>query len=483
MSLIIRRVVSTSLARFVASLACLAASAAMCQRGVEQKLAIRGATVIDVSQFGSSTQDVSDSVVLVNNGKIAAVGTAQQLSIPAGYEVLDATGMYLIPGLIDGFGAIRTQGFADAYLENGVTTVYVQVSPEGEDGETHIYHASPGPDVIRGGMIGGYSADGMPSHQHPWTTERLTETRLPKDVIASRIGSLASDRARGVFVGLDVWPDQLDTILNAAQSHGMATLGEMAFTTYPYAVRAGVNALLRSDRYQMAVDLPETFLLYSDDPEGPGGAPGYHGVCAAALDSPLLQTFGAQLKASRTMLMPMLSIEANADNLDVPNPWSDPAARYVKASDLDDPVDAQTGGRPYLSKHTPEAQAALRRCAFHREDIDASLYKLGAHSLAGSSTPAFGNLPGAGLHLEISLLHRIGLTPREALAAATSNFSTAFGWNDRGEIQRGRRADLVILTRDPRTDVSALRHIRTVIQNGQIVFDSELAKRNGRKVQ
>ncbi|QEE29611.1 amidohydrolase family protein [Terriglobus albidus] len=410
-----------------------------------------------------------DATVLIRDGKIEAVGPSTGLSIPKGYRVIDARGLFLAPGLIDGFGALRTQGYADAYLSEGITTVFVMKSPAGEDGEQSVAAIHPSPDILRGGMVGGYRADGTTSHEHPWTAERLHGKRLSREELEQRVDELARDGYRGVLIGMDVWPDQLDVLLEAAKRDHLSTFGEMAFTSYPYALRAGIGAFLRNDRYQTAIDLAQDFLAYSEDPEGPGGAPGYRGVCASDIREERVSAFGAQLKGSTTALMPMLSIEANADDLDVPNPWMDRAARFITSTDLDDPVDAKTAIHPYLARHTPEKQQSLRTCALHREELDGEFHRAGAHFLAGSATPAFGNLPGAGLHLELSLLERIGLTPREALAAATSNFADILGWMDRGELAQGRRADVLLLTGDPRKDVTALREIRSVILQGEII--------------
>ena len=54
----------------------------------------------------------------------------------------------------------------------------------------------------------------------------------------------------------------------------------------------------------------------------------------------------------------------------------------------------------------------------------------GAHFLAAGGTPTFGILTGSGLHGELQLLHRIGLSAPVALVAATSKYSKAFGWRD-----------------------------------------------------
>jgi imidazolonepropionase-like amidohydrolase len=109
------------------------AAPAMAQTAMPQreKMAIVGATLIDVSGYGRSTNDVRDSVVLIDDGKINVAGPASRVPIPSGTLRIDAYGKFLIPGLIDGFGALRTQAFGNAYLYEGVTTVYVPHSAAG----------------------------------------------------------------------------------------------------------------------------------------------------------------------------------------------------------------------------------------------------------------------------------------------------------------------------------------------------------------
>jgi hypothetical protein len=75
------------------------AAPAMAQTTMSQqeKLAIVGATLIDVSGFGRSTNDVGDSVVLIDDGKITVAGPASQVPIPSGTRRIDAHGKFLIP--------------------------------------------------------------------------------------------------------------------------------------------------------------------------------------------------------------------------------------------------------------------------------------------------------------------------------------------------------------------------------------------------
>jgi hypothetical protein len=135
---------------------------AMAQTATTQheKIAIVGATLIDVSGYGRSTNDIENSIVLIEDGKIVAAGSAAQIAVPSGATRIDAHGEFLVPGLIDGFGALRTQAFGKAYLYDGVTTVYVAtVLPNGGgDGELKIVRdASPGPRLFLGAPMTGYS--------------------------------------------------------------------------------------------------------------------------------------------------------------------------------------------------------------------------------------------------------------------------------------------------------------------------------------
>ena len=86
--------------------------------------------------------------------------------------------------------------------------------------------------------------------------------------------------------------------------------------------------------------------------------------------------------------------------------------------------------------------------------------------LAGTDSPNAGTAPGVSLHGELELLVEAGLTPTEALVAATSAPSTAFQLEYRGRIAPGLHADLVLVDGDPTTDIKATRNIVGVWRNG-----------------
>lgn len=95
------------------------------------------------------------------------------------------------------------------------------------------------------------------------------------------------------------------------------------------------------------------------------------------------------------------------------------------------------------------------------------LHEAGVKLLAGSD--AGGRQPtahGISVHREIELLAAAGLTPGEALAAATSNVADAFRLRDRGRIAPGLRADLILVKGDPTVDLLAVRDIAKVWKQG-----------------
>jgi hypothetical protein len=447
-----------------------------------EKIAIVGATLIDVSNYGHSANDIADSVVLIDDGKIIAVGSATQITIPSGSTRIDARGKFLVPGLIDGFGALRTQAFANAYLYDGVTTVYVPtiVPNGGGDGELKIVrNASPGPRLFLGAPMTGYSEQGADPSDKPMLDHRLHDRRLSNEQLIARVDQLADQGFRGVTISYDVWPDQVDVIVAESKQRGMATLAEPAFTPYPYVIHAGVSGLLRNDHYLLELAPPSVLVDRADNLNA--GSSASRAICMVDPASSEVADFGAQLAKSNTALMPTLSMEATADALDVPNPWSAPSAALVKAADLDDPVNPSTGESAFLASLTAERRKRVRDCAWHKQAFDARLYQLGAKYMAGSSATSYGIMPGSGLHLELTLLHRIGLSPREAIAAATSNFADIYGWRDVGRIEPGRVADVLILDADPRSDLAALDHIDRIIFRGSMLNRQSLLEAHGKK--
>lgn len=105
------------------------------------------------------------------------------------------------------------------------------------------------------------------------------------------------------------------------------------------------------------------------------------------------------------------------------------------------------------------------------------LAEAGVPLLAGTDAPNPGTAHGPSLHGELSLLVEAGLTPVQALRSATSVPARVYGLDDRGRIEPGRRADLLLVEGDPTSDVTATRSIVGVWKGGRRVDRAAFGQR------
>jgi imidazolonepropionase-like amidohydrolase len=96
-----------------------------------------------------------------------------------------------------------------------------------------------------------------------------------------------------------------------------------------------------------------------------------------------------------------------------------------------------------------------------------SMRRAGVPVLAGTDAGNAGTQYGASLHHELAALVDAGLTPREALVAATSAPAKAFRLGQRGQIAKGYKADLVLVEGNPLQDIGATRRIVEVWKDGE----------------
>jgi hypothetical protein len=94
------------------------------------------------------------------------------------------------------------------------------------------------------------------------------------------------------------------------------------------------------------------------------------------------------------------------------------------------------------------------------------LVDAGVTILAGTDAPNPGTVFGASLHRELELLGRCGITPAQALNAATAAPARVFNLADRGHTAPGQRADLMLVSGDPLTDITATRAIERIWRAG-----------------
>ena len=98
------------------------------------------------------------------------------------------------------------------------------------------------------------------------------------------------------------------------------------------------------------------------------------------------------------------------------------------------------------------------------------MYDHGVEILSGTDIPNFGLVPGESLHHELKLLVGTGISPLDVIKIATRNGADAIGiLNKVGTIERGKEANMIVLTANPVTNISNTKKIDAVINDGKFV--------------
>jgi hypothetical protein len=194
-----------------------------------------------------------------------------------------------------------------------------------------------------------------------------------------------------------------------------------------------------------------------------------------------LVSYAHFIAAHHAALMPTFSIYYTRLP-DHRNLWQEPAARLLDPVGLFSPPNRATGELTYpLAPWTRRLPASTQRWmeenqrkkadqgAMRLWRINQTIFAAYPHYLAASGAPVYGSMPGISMHTELELMVRLGLSPREALAAATNNYALQFGWNELGLIAPGRRADIVVLDGDPTQNIWNARRISSLLLDGNIV--------------
>jgi len=108
-------------------------------------------------------------------------------------------------------------------------------------------------------------------------------------------------------------------------------------------------------------------------------------------------------------------------------------------------------------------------------ELVSAMHRAGVRFLAGTDTGALDCYPGFSLHDELALLVRAGLTPMEALQAATRNPAQYLHrLEDLGTVEQGKIADLVLLDANPLDDIRNTTKIHAVVVNGRLLLNADL---------
>lgn len=400
-------------------------------------IVLRNATLID----GTGAAPKPGMTVVVQDGRIAAVFAEGAATLPANADVRDLTGQWLLPGLIDAHVHLATnpsggdrRARVEARLRNAVRGGVVAVRDMAGDARSlaDLARATDvgdieGPAISYSALLSGpgFFADprvrsasaGMTPGSAPWAKAIYDTTDLRQAIAEAR-----GTGARGIKLYADLTPALVAKVAAEAKRQHMKTWTHLTlFPAKPSdVVRAGVtvgsHALLLA--WEPATSLP----TYEKRADGSRTVRG---------DDPALQKLFADMKARGTFFEPTL--------------W---VYRAVRAQD------------------TIAQQRIAQAYAF-----TSAVHKAGVRIVAG--TDGIGNeedgaLPN--LHEELRMLVEAGLSPMDALVAATRNAAEAAGLEaSHGTVAVGKAADLLVLKADPLANITNTKQIALVLRRGRVV--------------
>ena len=403
-----------------------AAEAALPSGGEGSAFAITGVRVFD----GEGV--LPASTVLVRDGRIEAVGAG--VAVPDGVGVVDGTGRTLLPGLVDA----HVHSFGDARrdaLRFGVTTALDMFGD---------WNRIPALRAQRESFAATMEAD-------LWTAgATVTAEGGHGTQYGFPVPTLAADGDAAAFVAARV-AEGSDYIKLIVEDFGTYAADRRLPTITPAQVARAIGAAKAADRLALVHVSAQADAVHA-------ASAGADGLVHVFHDAPASPAFLAAVRDAGTFVTPTLSVVAGL-------------ARDGSAAAL--------AADPRLAPWLAPGQRAGLDAAFPgvalADALDNALRSVGAlHAagvdiLAGTDAGNPGTAHGASMHGELALLVHAGLSPRDALAAATSVPARRFGLADRGRIAPGLRADLLLVEGDPTTDITATRAIVGIWKNGHAV--------------
>jgi imidazolonepropionase-like amidohydrolase len=438
-------------------------------------LVIENVTVVDAEQGARS-----GVTVVVHDGRIVAVSD-DGAPAEAG-RIVDGTGRFLIPGLWDfhvhfTYDERFTDAMAGLFLGYGVTSVRDTGGPlaamlpvverlrSGEGPAPRVFFAGP---LLDGAAV---VYDGV-------NNPLLGIANPDAETARANVARLAEAGVDFIKVYELVSPEVFDALVDAAVEHGLPVDGHVPLSLLARDVGPRVQSLehLRNLEMDCAADAEamlaerRAILAAHDDPAGGALRSRLHTLHRRpAIDDPDAERCAELMTAlGSTIQVPTLRLNA----MGVASPFE--RADFPAALDRL-PPEAATPWREALAE---AGDGPVRDTTHGRWSLDfvGMLHEAGVPIGAGTDTPIGYAIPGYSLHSELEMLVRAGLSPREALRAATVRPAEFFGLADEmGTVQVGRVADLVLLSGDPLVDIRNTRRIEAVVTRGELLDGEALA--------
>lgn len=411
--------------------------------------------------FDSGDGGEEDATLVIEEGRIAAVGPATRTSIPDNVRILDLTGRTVVPGLITDHSHVGwTDGITggrknftrenvarqlEQYQRFGVTTVMSlgmnaplaeQLAEESRTGQL------PGAELLsadRGlGMPGGVP-------QIELGTDQIDRPATAGEARAA-VQGIAGRHARLVKIWVDdnrrtapgkMPPEIYRAIIDEAHQHHLRVAAHVYYLEDAKAlVAAGIDILA-------------------------------HGVRDQPVDDELITA----MKAHKTWYVATLGLNESFFVYAQRPKWME--SDFFRSA-LQPALAAQFDDAAWRSKTLGDGRKVeLERDAVRINQRNVKrLYDAGVRIGFGTDSGATPlRIPGFAEHRELELLVEAGLTPRQAITIATRSAAELLELTDRGRIAKGLRADFVVVKENPSRDLSALREIEAVCCRGT-AFDA-----------
>ena len=436
-----------------------------------------------------------DTTVALRGNQIIQVAPSSVLTGTAGFTTIDGSGKYLIPGLWDAhihltFTPELTDSMFRLLIGNGVTSirdtggkldlVLAQkrraIEQLAEGTAPTVFVAGPLIDGAPGVYIG--DAPGYPEIGTVVTSEAEVRAAVD-DLVAQGVDLLKA------YEMLD--PAIFTALIDQAKKHGKPITGHVPLSmTVAEASNAGLDSMEHTRNMEMGCSSEEDelyrqrqqMLTEGHDKKGSvlrsdiHNAQHYQGF--STYDAERCQQLLALLAKNSTWQIPTLALmEAASKPFFIEDEW---IATYQA---LPEPMGTNwaKASKELRANFAAPAPERLKRAeiADWKAQLIPMMKAAGIPIMAGTDAPIFFLTPGYSLHLELKTLVDAGLTPMDALAAATSRPAEYFGLEQsQGFIAPGMLADLVILNANPLDDIRNTQAIEMVIKNGIVLDRAEL---------
>ena len=379
----------------------------------------------DVSVISMNSESVLEhQTVVVDDGRITAIAPSATLRLGPGKKI-DGEGRFLIPALAEmhahvpgpGNGEQYVQDLLSLYLVNGITTIRGMLGQPGhlELRQALAEHKMTGPRLITSG----------PSFNASSVSSPEQAARMARAQHAAGYDFLK------LHPGLS--RDEYLEFVATAKSLGIPFAGHVS-------VHVGIPLTLESG--QATIDHLDGYGQDMDDGE-------IHAVAVATAEAGVWNVPTQSLMENRYAGRSLDELMAR------------PEMAFVRSGTVSNWSNRVLAA--HRSVEEDEAAAFMRV----RRELIRQLHKSGAGLLLGSDAPQIMNVPGYSIHEELQFLVNAGLSPYEALATGTVNVARFFDEDDRGQIEPGMVADMVLLNDNPLENISNTRKIEGVIRDGR----------------